>query len=84
MTTQVSTTRHDASSGALAKTATLTTAKSPTRAWKAIAPIAVAVVLALLPVPTGLPHHDVQVPANHLQMRDTYECDGFHCDYLRR
>jgi L-tartrate/succinate antiporter len=57
MTTQVSTTRHDAPSGALAKTATLTTAKSPTRAWKAIAPIAVAVVLALLPVPTGLPHH---------------------------
>jgi hypothetical protein len=27
---------------------------------------------------------DVPVPANHLQMRDTYECDGFHCDYLRR
>jgi L-tartrate/succinate antiporter len=57
MSTQVNTTGHDASGEALAKTATLTTAKSLTRAWKAIAPIAVAVVLALLPVPTGLPHH---------------------------
>jgi L-tartrate/succinate antiporter len=57
MATQVNSARHDASSGALAKTATLTTAKPPTRAWKAIAPVAVAIVLALLPVPSGLPHH---------------------------
>src|SRR5260221_7768364 len=57
MTTEADTTRHDALSAALAKTATITTAKPPTRAWKAIAPIAVAVVLALLPVPSGLPHH---------------------------
>jgi L-tartrate/succinate antiporter len=57
MSAQVNTTPHDAASGALAKTATLTPAKSVTRIWKAIAPIAVAVVLALLPVPSGLPHH---------------------------
>lgn len=57
MTTQANTTRHDAPSGALAKAATLIAAKSLTRAWKAVAPIAVAVVLALLPVPTGLPPH---------------------------
>jgi hypothetical protein len=38
MATQASTARHDTSSGALAKVATLTTAKPPTRAWKAIAP----------------------------------------------
>jgi L-tartrate/succinate antiporter len=56
MTTQVNA-RHDAHGGAVAKAATLTAAKSLTHAWKAIAPIAVAVVLALLPVPTGLPHH---------------------------
>jgi hypothetical protein len=30
--------------------------ESPTRAWKTVAPV--AVVLALLPVPAGLPHHD--------------------------
>ena len=47
MATQVNATRHDSSSGALAKTVTLSTAKSPTRAWKAIAPVTVAVVLAL-------------------------------------
>ncbi len=35
----------------------LTTTKSFAPAWKAIAPIAVAVVLALLPAPSGLPHH---------------------------
>src|ERR1700675_2132343 len=57
MATQANTTRHDPPGGALAKSAPITPAKSPTRAWKAIAPVAVAVVLALLPVPTGLPHH---------------------------
>ena len=57
MATQLDITHHDASSGALAKTATLPTAKSPNRTWKALAPVAVAFVLALLPVPTGLPHH---------------------------
>ena len=57
MSTQVNTTPHDAASGAPAKTVTLPTAKSLTRPWKAIAPIAVAVVLALLPAPSGLPHH---------------------------
>jgi L-tartrate/succinate antiporter len=57
MATQVTATRPDAPSGALAKTATLATAKSRTRAWKVLAPVAVAVILALLPAPTGLPNH---------------------------
>src|SRR5258707_14282764 len=57
MTTEAAPTRRDALSAALAKTATITTSKPPSRAWKAIARIAVAVVLALLPVPSGLPHH---------------------------
>jgi hypothetical protein len=35
----------------------LTTPKSSAPAWKAIAPIATAVVLALAPAPPGLPHH---------------------------
>ena len=34
-----------------------TTTKSSTPAWKAIAPVAVAFVLALAPAPSGLPHH---------------------------
>lgn len=50
-------TRTDASNGALAKTATPAAAGSSTRAWKAIAPIAAALVLALLPVPSGLAPH---------------------------
>ena len=45
------------SSAALAKTATPITAESSTRSWKAIAPVAVAVILALLPAPSGLPQH---------------------------
>src|ERR1700674_2831540 len=57
MATQLDITHHDASSGALAKTATLPTSKSPNRAWRALAPVAVAFVLALLPVPSGLAHH---------------------------
>src|SRR5580704_12055143 len=57
MAIEASTTGHDPSSGALAKAVTVTTAKSPSRTWKAIAPIAIAIVLALLPVPTGLPQH---------------------------
>jgi L-tartrate/succinate antiporter len=32
-------------------------AESATPAWKALAPVAVAVILALLPVPSGLTHH---------------------------
>ena len=35
----------------------LTAPKSSAPAWKAIAPIAIAVVLALAPAPPGLPHH---------------------------
>ena len=38
-------------------TAAPTRAESPVRLWKAIAPIAVAIVLALLPAPSGLPQH---------------------------
>src|SRR5258708_23462553 len=57
MTHEADTTRKVALSAPLAKTASISTAKPPTRAWKAIAPIAVAVGLALLPVPSGLPHH---------------------------
>src|SRR5258705_715232 len=57
MAIEASTARADVSSGALAKAATLSTAKSPNPAWKAVVPVAVAVILALLPVPTGLPQH---------------------------
>jgi L-tartrate/succinate antiporter len=57
MKTQANTARYNAASGAVAKDGTLATAKSATRSWKAIAPIVVALVLALLPVPAGLPHH---------------------------
>src|SRR6266481_1104825 len=57
MAIEASTARADVSSGALAKAATLSTAKSPNPIWKAVAPVAVAVILALLPVPTGLPQH---------------------------
>src|ERR1700758_4275137 len=57
MATDASTARPDVSSGALAKAATLSTAKSPNPTWKAVAPVAVAVILALLPVPAGLPQH---------------------------
>ena len=57
MAIEANTTPHAVSSGALAKAAAPTVAKSPNRMWKAIAPVAVAVVLALLPVPTGLAQH---------------------------
>ena len=57
MAIEANTTPHAVSSGALAKAATPTAAKSPNQMWKAIAPVAAAVVLALLPVPTGLPQH---------------------------
>jgi len=48
------TTRGDAKRAGASK---LTTTKSSAPAWKAIAPIAVALVLALVPAPSGLPHH---------------------------
>jgi di/tricarboxylate transporter len=55
MNTQVpATTRGDATGPDASK---LTTTKPSAPAWKAIAPIAVALVLALLPAPSGLPHH---------------------------
>src|SRR5260370_39440118 len=57
MAIEASTARADVSSGALAKAATLSTAKSPNPIWKAVVPVAVAVILALLPVPAGLPQH---------------------------
>jgi L-tartrate/succinate antiporter len=57
MAIEVNTTPHAVSSGAPAKAATPTVAKSPSQMWKAIAPVAVTVVLALVPVPTGLPQH---------------------------
>jgi len=57
MAIEANTTPAAVSSGALAKAATPTVAKSPNQMWKAIAPVAVAVVLALLPVPTGLAQH---------------------------
>src|SRR6266481_5704397 len=57
MAIEANTTPHAVSSGALAKAATPTAAKSPNQMWKAIAPVTAAVVLALLPVPTGLPQH---------------------------
>jgi len=60
MDTQLSTTTTRAVSHApkaTAVTAAPTRAESPARLWKAIAPIAVAIVLALLPAPSGLPQH---------------------------
>jgi len=57
MAIDASTARADVSSGALAKAATLSTAKSPNPVWKAVVPVAVAAILALFPVPTGLPQH---------------------------
>src|SRR5258708_36688001 len=57
MAIEAGTARAEVSSGALAKAATLSTAKSPNPIWKAVAPVAVAVILALFPVPTGLPQH---------------------------
>jgi len=56
MATRVNTTRHDASSGAVATTVTPASPESRIRIWEAIAPVAVTVVLALLPTPPGLPH----------------------------
>ena len=49
----------EASNAALAKTATATAAapRQSTWSWKAIAPVAVTIVLALLPAPSGLPQH---------------------------
>jgi L-tartrate/succinate antiporter len=57
MAIEANTTPHPVSTGAPAKAATPTVAKSHSQMWKAIAPVAVAVVIALLPVPTGLPQH---------------------------
>jgi L-tartrate/succinate antiporter len=57
MAIEANTTPHAVSSGAPAKAAAPTVAKSPSQMWKAVAPVAVAVVLAFLPVPTGLPQH---------------------------
>jgi L-tartrate/succinate antiporter len=57
MAIEANTTPRAVPSGALAKAATPTVAKSPNPMWKAIAPVAVAVVLALLPVPNGLAQH---------------------------
>jgi hypothetical protein len=53
MATPVDTTRHEASSGAVATTVT-TAPASRIRIWEAIAPVAVTVVFALLPTPPGL------------------------------
>ena len=55
MAIEANTTPHAVSSGALAKAATPTAAKSPNQMWKAIAPVAAAVVLAQ--------HRDAIMPA---------------------
>ena len=47
----------EASSAALGKTATGAAAARPTFSWRALAPVALAVVIALLPAPSGLPQH---------------------------
>jgi L-tartrate/succinate antiporter len=57
MAIEANTTPHAVSSGGLEKAVTPNVAKSPNKMWKAIEPVAVAVVLALLPVPTGLAQH---------------------------
>jgi L-tartrate/succinate antiporter len=56
MAAQAETTSHQASSGAVATTVTPSPAASRIRMWEAIAPVAVAVILALVPTPPGLPH----------------------------
>ena len=56
MATQIDTTRHEASSGAVATTVAPAPPSSRTRIWESIAPVAVTVVLALLPTPPGLSH----------------------------
>jgi L-tartrate/succinate antiporter len=56
MATQIDATRHDASSEAVSTTVTPAPASSRIRKWEAIAPVAVTLVLALLPTPPGLSH----------------------------
>src|SRR5580704_2896201 len=56
MATQIDTTRHEASSGAVATTVAPAPPSSRTRIWESIAPVAVTVILSLLPTPPGLPH----------------------------
>jgi len=56
MATQIDTTRHEASSGPVATTIAPAPPSSRTRIWESIAPVAVTVVLALLPTPPGLSH----------------------------
>jgi L-tartrate/succinate antiporter len=56
MATQIDTTRHEASSGAVVTTVAPAPPSSRTRIWESIAPVAVTVVLALLPTPPGLSH----------------------------
>ena len=56
MATQIDTTRHEASGGAVAPTVAPAPPSSRTRFLESIAPIAVTVVLALLPTPPGLSH----------------------------
>src|ERR1700692_3395846 len=56
MATRIDATRHDASSEAVSTTVTPASASSRIRKWEAIAPVAVTLVLALLPTPPGLSH----------------------------
>src|SRR5258708_32377884 len=57
MAIEASTARADVSSGALGRAATLSTEKSPNPGWKAVVPVAVAVILALVRVQTRRPQH---------------------------
>src|SRR3979490_794275 len=45
------------SSGTLVKAGRRPEADAPTPVWNAIAPVVIAAIIALLPVPSGLPHH---------------------------
>src|ERR1700752_5197347 len=47
----------EASSAALGKTATGASATRSTFSWRAVAPLAATVVLAIIPAPAGLPQH---------------------------
>src|SRR5260370_25994217 len=57
MAIEASTARADVAGGALAKVATVSTAKSPNPIWKAVCPVERAYIPAFLPGPMGLPQH---------------------------
>jgi L-tartrate/succinate antiporter len=56
MATKIDATRHEASGGAISTTVAPAAAPARIRKWEALVPVAVTLVLALLPTPPGLSH----------------------------